>query len=411
MKIGYLMQAGVPDVRLRPLSGPATHVKHVFDELRNLGHQVRLLAYLDGQIWKSDDLEKYEPVAIPWLEKGPFRLFERGIRRIQAELRLPYAALFESLRFAQACRQELAHYDLFLERMGWMGYGGGLASRRLNIPLMLEVNGDHLSEMELLGIAPQGAQRRLSTMLTRGAARRAACVVATGEGWRQQFIDRWQVEPAKVVVIENGSEIVSLLERKQLRSFQTGQEPGEVVNIVYVGAFEPWHGITVLLKAVAKAITQGVRVQVTLIGSGSELSRIKQLICDRQLESRVTLTGHLGASQFATYLAQADIGVSPYCGRVEYSGLKLLDYKAAGLAIIASGENGQPAVLKHKQTGWVVPPCDEEALFQAIIQLATHTELRQQIGQAARIEAEKWHSWRNTAQQLVQVFDRVAMTR
>ena len=74
MKIGYLMQAGVPDVRQRPLSGPAIHVKHVFQELQGLGHQVRLLAQLDQQLWKSDDLENFEPVSLPHLTQGPFRL-------------------------------------------------------------------------------------------------------------------------------------------------------------------------------------------------------------------------------------------------------------------------------------------------------------------------------------------------
>jgi hypothetical protein len=41
MKIGYLMQAGVPDIRGLPLSGPANHVKYIFEELRNLGHEAK----------------------------------------------------------------------------------------------------------------------------------------------------------------------------------------------------------------------------------------------------------------------------------------------------------------------------------------------------------------------------------
>ena len=33
MKIGYLMQAGVPDIRQRPLSAPANHVWRVYKQL------------------------------------------------------------------------------------------------------------------------------------------------------------------------------------------------------------------------------------------------------------------------------------------------------------------------------------------------------------------------------------------
>ena len=37
-----------------------------------------------------------------------------------------------------------------------MGYGGVLAAHRLKVPLILEVNGDHLREMEMLNILPRG---------------------------------------------------------------------------------------------------------------------------------------------------------------------------------------------------------------------------------------------------------------
>lgn len=402
MKIGYLMQAGVPDMFRQPPSGPALHVKHVIKELQALGHSVQLLAKMGEQIWKSTDLENYQPVTIRWIDKGPLRLFESAVRRVQYELKLPYAAAFEAAHFAAACRQELATCDLFYERMGWMGYGGVLASRSLNLPWVLEVNGDHLTEFESLGIAPKGLQRRLSISLMRWAAQRAAHVVAAGEGWRQSFIGRWQVDPRRVTVVENGSELVTLLSRNQLRAF--ANTPTDDITIVYIGAFETWHGLTILLNALARVLAQGTTVKLVLIGQGRELETIKTQINQLALTPYVTLTGYLPASQLAEHLSNADIGVSPYCGRVEYSGLKLLDYKAAGLATIASGQNGQPAVLQHGQTGWIVPPCDETALSEAIRHLATNAALRQQIGRAARIEAETQHSWRCTAQQLEQLF-------
>jgi glycosyltransferase involved in cell wall biosynthesis len=239
------------------------------------------------------------------------------------------------------------------------------------------------------------------------AIRRAHQFVATGEGWRQRFIDRWDVESSKINVIENGTEIVNLLKREQLRAFCERRNLAEAATIVYVGAFEPWHGITILLRAIAKAKAHGKLTKLVIIGTGSEFGRIKLLIGELELEGCVTLIQHLDMHQLATYLTRADIGVSPYCGRVEYSGLKLLDYKAAGLATIASGVNGQPAVIEHGRTGWIVPPCDEDALCQAIIRLASSVELRQQIGQAARAEAEKYHTWRHTAEQLDTVFKQV----
>jgi glycosyltransferase involved in cell wall biosynthesis len=84
--------------------------------------------------------------------------------------------------------------------------------------------------------------------------------------------------------------------------------------------------------------------------------------------------------------------------------LKLLDYKAAGLSIIASGQQGQPSTLRHGKTALIVPPCDESALAEAIVQLSGDQALRRRLGQQARIEAERNHDWRHTAENLDKLF-------
>jgi glycosyltransferase involved in cell wall biosynthesis len=145
-----------------------------------------------------------------------------------------------------------------------------------------------------------------------------------------------------------------------------------------------------------------------LIGSGPRKNELERQISELGIAHLVTFTGRLNPVEMIPYLSQADIGISSYCGRVEFSGLKLLDYKAAGLAIIASGQNGQPAVLKHGQTGWLVPPCNEDELAEAIIHLTDHVDLRRHLGQQARIEAETTHSWRHTSEQLEEIFFRFA---
>ena len=239
------------------------------------------------------------------------------------------------------------------------------------------------------------------------AIQQVTFIVATGEGWRQKFISRWSVEPDKVIVIENGSGLVDLLSRSQLLSFTPAEIPPTTTTVIYLGAFEPWHGITILVQAVAKVLSQGHLIKLVLVGSGSQNEKVKQFVNDLGIEQQVIFTGHLSEPDYAELLAKADIGVSPYCGRVEFSGLKLLDYKAAGLATIASGENGQPAVIEQGRTGWIVPPCDEEALSRTIIELANNFDLRRKMGRQARLEAENQHSWKHTAGQLQDLFYKV----
>jgi hypothetical protein len=107
MRIAFLTQAGVPDIRHNPLSGAANHVKQVFDAFHRQGHSVCILAQLSKEIWKSDDFQTFEPITVRGFSTCTVRFFESAVRRFQSELRLPYIALFDSLRFAQACRQEL----------------------------------------------------------------------------------------------------------------------------------------------------------------------------------------------------------------------------------------------------------------------------------------------------------------
>lgn len=407
MRIGYILQAGVPDLRRQPRSGPAVHVYHVVRKLQRRGHTVRVLAHLGGRIWSSDDLETFIPVTVRRLDRGPLRLFERAVRRLQSELSLPYAALFESIRFAMACRQMLAGYDLLYERMGWVGYGGALASRLMAVPLILEVNGDHLSELESLGIAPTGLQRRVSVTAMNAAVRRATHVVAAGDGWRDRFLARWDVSPARVTTIENGTEIVSVLRRDQIRAFQAHNGAGRDATIIYVGGFHPWHGVSVLLRAVAAARRQNVPVRLLLIGSGAGEADLRTLATDLDVDDAVTFAGYVAGDALAGLLTQADLAASPYCGRDEFTGLKLYDYKAAGLATIASGRNGEPAPIRNGHTGLIVPPCDEAALSAAIIRLSRNPELRREMGRAARIEAEQYHSWDHTVQHLERLFQQV----
>jgi glycosyltransferase involved in cell wall biosynthesis len=406
LRIGYLMQEGV-EIRRPPFNGPANHVRHVINKLERRGHRIRVLVRLEGRIWKSDNLSDFEPVTVRWMDKGVLRLFERAARRIQFEMRLPYAAMFESLRFAKACLQELRGYDLFYERLGWVGYGGGLAARWSNIPLVLEDNGDALFDLEAKGVAPNGTQRRLSVALMQKAVRCAAHVVSTGVGWREQFIKRWAFESSKATTVENGTMLTHLLSRERLRSFRIEQETGGTVTLAYLGGFYPWHGISVLLPALARALGRGAQAKLLMIGSGDGFDEAQRMVTKLGLHEAVTFAGHLKPEQYAPVLATADIGVSPYCCWPEFSGLKVLDYKAAGLPTIASGKNGQPPTLKTGQTGLIVPPCDEGALCEAIIRLCADRDLRRAMGRAARIEAEQVHSWEHTAEQLEQVFAKV----
>lgn len=392
MKITYLAQQS-PELRQPPFDGPANHMRYVARELQALGHSVNVAAGIDQQVWLS-------------AEGQPFRAFqgrgavpavlERLLRRLQTSVRFPYLNYFESRRFAAGLTRTFPQTQALLERASWTSYGGALAARWLGVPWVLEYNGDPLHDLSAKGMAPQGLQRQISTEIMRSTLHSADHLIASGQGWKRNLIETWQVPEQRITVIENGTPLVDLLTRGQLRNFEPGA--AAKIEIVYLGGFDAWQGTQQALLAFKRLLATHIPAHLVMIGAGVTLAESQALADRLGLEGAVTFTGALSPEAYAPYLAAAEIGLSPYCGWKEFSGLKLFDYKAAGLAIIASGEGDQPLTLTHGETGWIVPPCDEEALGAALIHLAADRDLRRRLGQNARLEAEQQHSWRHTAQ-------------
>lgn len=396
MKIAYVNQLGA-DIRTPPFNGPANHIRQVVSGLMDLGHQITVMIGLDSVNWITDDLENFQIVSPP---KQTNLILEKGIRRFQHDLHIPYTAWFDNQKFSQVCQSEFSGFDIILERISWMGYGAAIAAKKMGIPLVVEYNGDPLHDLDAKNQAPTGLQRRIAINRYQFVLKSASKIIASGTGWRKNLIEKWHISPEKITTIENGTTLVDLLKRKDLKSFMNNEnQPGEI-TIVYLGGFYPWHGTDFLLKAVKTNLKQFPHIKLIMIGAGDGYQETQNLAKQLNLEKSVLFTGQLISQDLAPILANADIAVSPYCGWVEYSGLKLFDYKAAGLAIIASGENGSPVTIHHGETGLIIPPCNLQALTDAIHDLILDNKLRLKLGQNARKDSELNDTWRITSQQI-----------
>ena len=57
---------------------------------------------------------------------------------------------------------------------------------------------------------------------------------------------------------------------------------------------------------------------------------------------------------------------------------------AAGTPVVAADGGGMGEVVRHGETGLLVPPADAEAIAKAVSQLADDEDLRMRLGTAAR---------------------------
>src|SRR5262249_3400525 len=113
--------------------------------------------------------------------------------------------------------------------------------------------------------------------------------------------------------------------------------------------------------------------------------------------------GAVDHSQVPALLALMDVAVAPYPKLHDFyfSPLKVYEYMAAGLPVVASDIGQLPDVIRHGINGLLVPPGDAGALARALRQLATAPKLRKQLGQAARAQVTREHTWDKVADRLL----------
>jgi glycosyltransferase involved in cell wall biosynthesis len=122
---------------------------------------------------------------------------------------------------------------------------------------------------------------------------------------------------------------------------------------------------------------------------------LQETVRARSLEDVVLFRGAVDPVEVPDLLGRMDIAVAPYSASVDpyFSPLKLFEYLAAGLPVVAS-EGGQLSqLILHGQTGILCPPGDPEALASALAQLRASPGVRQALGEAGRAMVLANHTW------------------
>jgi hypothetical protein len=111
----------------------------------------------------------------------------------------------------------------------------------------------------------------------------------------------------------------------------------------------------------------------------------------------MTLTGGVSHTAVPAYIDEMDIAVAPYppLEKFYFSPLKVLEYMARGKAIVATSQGQIKDLIRHGETGWLVPAGDEASLVRAIRHLAENPGLRSRLGKKAAFEARTRHSWQH----------------
>ncbi len=167
---------------------------------------------------------------------------------------------------------------------------------------------------------------------------------------------------------------------------------------VFAGAFRNWHGAVGLVRAIKDLESRGRHdVGAIMIGNGPELSRVRD---EASGSGNIVFTGALPHELMPAALAAADIGVAPFDPALHpplalgfyWSPLKIFEYMAAGLPVVAPAIDRIPDLLENDREAVLYDPSSPRALAESLLRL-TDPALRATLGGAARERAVREYSW------------------
>ncbi len=228
----------------------------------------------------------------------------------------------------------------------------------------------------------------------------------------QMFLNwHYRVPLERLVVIPPGVDLARFypIPQQEARSY-VGLDPEQRV-LLYVGRFDPIKGLEVLFEAMArlrdrKVLPRG-RTTLILIGGAQDephnrdLAYLRTLRDSRGLQDLITFIGPRAQDVLPYYYSAADVVVLP--SHYESFGLVVLEAMACGRPVVASQVGGLLSLVRHGETGFLVPPQDPDALAGYLCLLLQDEDLRRRMGRCGVHHARRYH-WQRVARRMADLY-------
>ena len=232
-------------------------------------------------------------------------------------------------------------------------------------------------------------------------ARRAGRIVAVSPTDRMRMIELERIPENKVVFIPNGIPDRPQGDAKHARS-ELGLAPSDAV-VGTVCGLRPEKDLKTALRALGMLAPQRPNLRFVVVGDGTERPSLERLA--DELGVPTLFLGHRSNDEVPDLVAAMDVLVLP--SRFEGMPLALLEWMAAGKAIVASRVGGIPSTVEHEQEAILVPPRDHLAFAQAIARLLDDPFERRRLGGAARLRQQAQFRFQRTVDLLEALYERL----
>jgi glycosyltransferase involved in cell wall biosynthesis len=170
-----------------------------------------------------------------------------------------------------------------------------------------------------------------------------------------------------------------------------------------IGRLSHEKGQDLLLRALER-LAPARRPVVVFAGDGPERARLASA---GRHTGAVEWTGAVASREVPGLLTSMDVAAAPYPAGEDFyfSPLKILEYMAAGLPVVASRIGQIADVVSHQDTGLLCEPGDTAALAATVLELFADAAKRRRIGRAAARRVREAHTWRATARRILMLAD------
>ena len=153
-----------------------------------------------------------------------------------------------------------------------------------------------------------------------------------------------------------------------------------------------------LIEILPALLAKHPTLRLVIAGDGPLDSALRAQAVSANVDRQVVFLGQ--RSDVADLLPGFDIFALP--SLTEGLSIALLEACATGAAVVATSVGGNPEIVKHGQTGLLVPPDDGPALREALAALLADPALRERMGRSA----SEWVGANASIEALCSTYDR-----
>jgi glycosyltransferase involved in cell wall biosynthesis len=183
-------------------------------------------------------------------------------------------------------------------------------------------------------------------------------------------------------------------------------------RVVCVASFEEVKGHKYLVEALRLLHDDGVDLECHLVGDGPLRGDIEARVTTARLGGVVVFHGGLPRPGVVRLLGEADAAVLASHptreGKREGIPVALMEAMACGVPVVATSISGIPELVRHEESGILVPSGDVTALARALGRLARDADLRSRLGEAGRAWVRSRFNLERNTRQLLELFKQTA---